>query len=84
MGMFTVRKATGPPCATLGDKTPVTLTGSASGSNVTMLVTIFPGTPDAATLNLNGEAAANRMSGMVSGSDNHGATITGTWAINRQ
>ena len=65
----------------IGEVVPFSITGTVSGTSVTMQMT---GGEPTGTITLNGTVTDNRMSGTLTGSDEGGRTITGTWAVNRQ
>jgi hypothetical protein len=82
-GVGTVRGGT---CSFSDPSRQGTVSGSASGSAVTMVINLPPPAPgkSAITFNLSGTVAANRMTGTLTGTSTKGETFTGTWALNRQ
>ena len=61
----------------IGEVTPFSVTGTVSGTSVTLQLVGEPGI-------LNGTVTGNRMTGSLTGTANNGASITGTWSVNLQ
>jgi hypothetical protein len=87
--LLTTREAQPAGCAAapnctkggIGEVTPFSVTGTVSGTSVTMQLTDGgPGSPAI----MSGTATGNRMTGSLTGTANNGASITGTWSVNLQ
>ena len=65
----------------IGEVIPFSVTGTVSGTSVTMQLTDGgPGNPAI----MSGTATGNRMMGSTTGTANDGRPITGTWSVNHQ
>jgi hypothetical protein len=65
----------------IGEVIPFSVTGAVSGTSVMMQMT---GGQSGGTLTMNGTVTDNRMIGSVTGTDEDGILLTGTWAVNLQ